>query len=746
MKRIRPYSAAAALSVIFFAVFFALVPGMCAQEAAPPRHTGVPQDWSQHHIVFTRDGLARHPDLIDREPRIRYQTMQRWQGPNAGVRGGAAPLRVPVSANKSGLHRDWDVALAGHLLADTFPAKYSFDPSAPPDCTNDYVVFGLATPEAANTAATNANLVGFNNLYVDAAGDGFCGGTDPTVLFAYNITTVTGGRIVTSPVLSEDGKQIAFVESVPANFDGSGNLASAIFHVLTWAAGGSLTAAALPTMTSVPLLAPPLATANDTTSSPWIDYGADTAYVGTDNGVVWQITGVFTSTPTLSTSSWPITLHAGYKVGSPVLDGRQGILMVGSFNGNLYQITTATGALGTPLVVGLSGGTTPGIVAPPIVDITNGTTFVVSANDVFFGSAAIVEVDTGSNAALAGASLGLGSTGTPHPAPVLRLFEPAFSNEYYNNPSIGVISLCGTGTSTMPVDDTSPWQYTFGFTVTPPSTQPIMNPSPNTGFPVQLSTSTTDRCTGWTEFFNPNASPDNITATSVASDVLTVTTTNSNLTVGEEVVIQGTAEAFLNGQTVVVVSLIGTAPTYTGFTANFTAADYPTAPDTGTVSAPPITATSVATNILTVTANNSNLTVGEQVYIQGTAEDFLNGQTVTVASLIGTGPAYTGFTANFTAAGYSNPSDTGTVSLPTDFFFFGLTGDCETILLGTSTTGCVVAFANNNGVTTTTTAAVNGGPSGIIVDNYSSAAQASSIYFTAETLQTAYKFTQQGLQ
>ena len=53
---------------------------------------------------------------------------------------------------------------------------------------------------------------------------------------------------------------------------------------------------------------------------------------------------------------------------------------------------------------------------------------------------------------------------------------------------------------------------------------------------------------------------------------------------------------------------------------------------------------------------------------------------------------------------------------------------------------------NNAGTTTITTAFVNGGPSGIIVDNYSSAAQASSIYLTSLLTNIAYKFTQEGLQ
>src|SRR5208337_4471833 len=210
-------------------------------------------------------------------------------------------------------------------------------------------------------------------------------------------------------------------------------------------------------------------------------------------------------------------------------------------------------------------------------------------------------------------------------------------------------------------------------------------------------------------------------------DVLTVSTIN-NFTVGEQVYIQGTKESFLNGQSVIVTSLVGTPP-YGGFTANFTAADYTQNPDTGTV-APldTITATSVASNVLTVTTNTSNLTVGENVYIQGTAESFLNGQIVAITGLLGSGPLYTGFTANLAVVGYSNPSDTGTVSAGTDFFFFGLTGDCTFVSGGSAS------------------AAVDGGPSGIVVDNYSTAAEASSIYLGSLSAATVYKFTQEGLQ
>jgi hypothetical protein len=387
----------------------------------------------------------------------------------------------------------------------------------------------------------------------------------PTVLFAYNITTVTGGKISTSPVLSLDGTKIAFVESVP------GAPAQAIFHVLTWARSqGAIKNAAAPgaSMTSV-TFSP---TSNCTTSSPWVDYGADVAYVGSDKGIVYKITGVFNGTPTLVTTfPWPVTVHTNFHLSPPVLDGSRSALMVGSSDGNLYRINTTTGAL-TPLLVGIKGGTTPGIVGPPIVDVTNGTTFVVSANDGT--SAVLVQADTATMKQLSKARIGQGSTvGTP--VPVLNLYEPAFSNDYFNDPSTGVIRLCGTDPA-----DTNPWQYSFGFGGVGGIT---MNTKPTLS--QRLLTSTTARCTGWTEFFNPN---------------------------------------------------------------------------------------------------------------------------------VGVGG--------------------------TDFFFFGLTRDC-TVAGGAG--GCV---AETTGDTAATTVTVAGGPSGIIVDNYSTAAQASSIYLTSEVGGTGYKFTQNGLQ
>ena len=58
---------------------------------------------------------------------------------------------------------DWSIPLGTGIVApNMFPAKYSFDINATPNCANDYVVFGL---NVAGATPGQANLVGVNNLY-----------------------------------------------------------------------------------------------------------------------------------------------------------------------------------------------------------------------------------------------------------------------------------------------------------------------------------------------------------------------------------------------------------------------------------------------------------------------------------------------------------------------------------------------------------------------------------------------------
>lgn len=463
-------------AVVLYAVFCALAPTVCAEEATTAKRTGFPQDWSTHHIVFSRDGLAQHPDLIYREPRVLQQVMQHWQLPSFG--SFESDIQLPGSVNRSGPNsgdqRDWSVLVGGKVVANAFPAKFSFYPNTAPSCTTDFVVFGLSN-------VTKANLVGFNNLYVDSAGNGFCTGTVPSVVFAYSTTTVTGGHVITSPVLSLDGTQVAFIESVPASAGPPAISNQAILHVVHTNGGGTIASPVTPTQVTLSVSS----SATDTQSSPWIDYGNDIIYVGTDDGKVHKITGVFTGSPALDPTPWPVQVAAGH-LSSPVLDENLSVLMIGSANGNLYQINTSTGVLNaTPI------GSGPGkaIVAPPIVDITNGTTFVVTSDLGY--AAGLVQVRTSTMVPMSTAELGEGSSGGAS----ITLYEPAVSHAYFTAPagnlSGAIITLCGTG-----VSDTTPWQYAFGFSGI------TMNESPV--FKQQLLTSTASGCGEWTEFYNPN--------------------------------------------------------------------------------------------------------------------------------------------------------------------------------------------------------------------------------------------------
>ena len=442
------------------------------QENQLRTHLGVPQDWSQRQVIFSREGLELNPQLLYSEPRILHQVMQRW-GAGSGFFQGAAEQDFSSSEPD---HRDWNVGLGGGRLAPLiFPAKFTYDPRQTPSCSNDYVVFPLLT---SGVTGGQANFVAFNNLYSGTNPNGICGTGPPSVMFAYNTTTVTGGKNATSAVISLDGKKIAFAETV-AN--------QAIFHVLTWVSGqGGIQSAVVPgsngsSMTSLTFSN----TDGSTRSSPWVDYSSDTAYVGADDGRVYKIHPVFGGTPAV-TGSYSLSTSPTFLLSPPVLDSSRHILMVGSGNGKLYQVNTSTGAITT---ITIGGGTVnQGILAPPIVDVTNGTTFVVVADDGSTG-AFLVELDTTSLSVLAKAKIGIGSHNSSRTT--VKLYQPAFDNNYFNNPSSGKVRLCGTGAS-----DITPWQYAFGFSGRVMNTTAV--------FSKQIMNSTTARCTGWTEFFNPN--------------------------------------------------------------------------------------------------------------------------------------------------------------------------------------------------------------------------------------------------
>jgi hypothetical protein len=468
VKREHTFRALATLCV--GSVFLATALG--AQEAQP-QHEGIVDDWSTHSIAFTLDGLAQHPELIQNEPRIRSQVLKHMQVPGSKVSNaseGSNEIETRAGTKIGRERRDWNLSFSkGRVNTNQYPSTFSA--STTPSCTADFALFGL---ETAGATGGQANLVGLNELYTNPAGTGFCTGTAPNVMFAYNTTTLTGGRILTSPVISLAGTKIAFVETTTG---------ASVFHVLTWTSGqGGITTAFEPTaMTSTALST----TEPSTTSAPYVEYGQDVAFVGDDAGYIHKFTGVFNGTPTQAGSPWPILVATGVKFSPPVYDQGRGMLLMGGNNGSLYEINVATGKVFTLDLIGKSG-TNPGILAAPVVDITNGTTFVVSANN---GSNAILaEVDTTTLTTLATANIGEGaSTGTN-----IFIYQPQFNNAYWNGQAGAAIYTCGTGAT-----DTTPYLYSYGFNGR------LMNAAaPVSSY--HLLTSTAASCSGLTEFYNAN--------------------------------------------------------------------------------------------------------------------------------------------------------------------------------------------------------------------------------------------------
>jgi hypothetical protein len=333
-------------------------------------------------------GLGDLPAAGARDPRIVYNLIMR----QAAVEN--ASKTTPRRRRRMKI--DWAVSLEnGYVPQNQFPAKYQFGETAE-NCNSDYVLFGLTV-----TSGTQANLVGINNLYTTATPA--CNGGSPWVAFAYNTVTQTGGQIKTSPVLSEDGTKVAFVESTSA---------ASYFHVLVLpnpiptppSQTGTVLSPQTPTSCTTPTTAGCMttllieSTATNSNSSPWVDYGPDIAYVGADNGLLYKITPIFGGgAPALvnDPSNWPVTVSAATQsnrvLTGPVVDDSSGRIFLGDGYGYFYAVnlTSPGGTYAARQTVGWvydgtadgSGGPGTGIVDPPIAvdDPANPTTDQVFA-------------------------------------------------------------------------------------------------------------------------------------------------------------------------------------------------------------------------------------------------------------------------------------------------------------------------------------------------------------------------------
>ena len=505
-------------------------------------HIGRVVDWSYHHIVVSGPISTANLDRARREPRILFHLAERNLRPAAGfsraqiggddnssrgqfrfgpIRGRGFPGRPPglPPKKRNALERDWSVSLgAGSLAPNMFPAKFGFNPDATltlTNCTTDYAVFGLNVAGS----ATQANLVGITNLYSGTGG--FCGAA-PTVNWAYDGTNVSGGKILTSTVVSLDGSQIAYVESAAT---------SAVFHVLTWKAGEGTSATNAVTPTAVGGCSASTsclrsltysAGATNTLSSPWVDYATDKAYVGSDDGKIYRISCVFKcAANTNPTVDWTFVLPvkgtggASATPNGPVYDSDTGRLFVGDQLGELWTLNvsvTPPVVFAGPVMVGGGGCTTAhppgrtgtpapgvnctasggsyGIPDPVLLDSTSDKIFAFSGNDGTTNSAVVAQLNEDLTL-MVKAHVGRGSRNNN--TTNANLYSGAFDNDFFGaTPNTGQLYLCGTSTT-----DTTSFLYWIGFTA-----YPAMNATATSS--ITRGTSAGVPCSPITEIYNPN--------------------------------------------------------------------------------------------------------------------------------------------------------------------------------------------------------------------------------------------------
>jgi hypothetical protein len=440
---------------------------MLAQDNSSQRD-GFPQDWTHHHAVFADAGTAEQAiqngtyvqwlKMVN-DSRYQLQRAKRIAAARAKTtivqdnnfkadgaaeagdepvdgqadtrNGPGAPARLPRGLTKAVIpppwtgpdrdpifdrwpkfppgrgrrhHNDesvdWSETLGsgGSLGMGNYPAKYSFSTSNS-SCT-DWVVYGTGAPGG----TSQATILAYTNLYT-----GTCGAI-PSVNWAFN--TGTNSTILTSPVLSLDGTQLAFVQN------SSSGVASLV--VLKWAAQGTLTApTALSSQVSASAyrgcVAPCMfsmnfsGSASDSGSSAWYDYDLDTVWVGDDSGLLHKFTGVFTGSPgEVTTGGWPATVSAS-PLNSPVRDPVTGNVFVGDYNltadsactpsssttaspcGFLYSYNSSTGTLNAKSA---QLDFNFGIVGTPILDQTAARLYVAVGSDGEIGASTKCGTDT----------------------------------------------------------------------------------------------------------------------------------------------------------------------------------------------------------------------------------------------------------------------------------------------------------------------------------------------------------------
>jgi hypothetical protein len=253
-------------------------------------------------------------------------------------------------------------------------------------------------------------------------------------------------------------------------------------------------------------------TATNSNSSPWIDYDADTAYVGADNGLLYKVTPVFGGgAPALvSTGGWPVTVSTQTTkvLTAPVVDDTSGRIFLGDGYGYLYAVNlTNPGTSMAQVTVGWVGnGPGTGVVDPPIAvtDPANPTTdqvFVFTGCSIVPGiGGALSQLPanfTSSSTLTTSNTVDLGSGHGNGDCTTGNVHSGTFDNAFWVNGSTsGHMIACGfvSGTLSAPLIPSNPLMYFFPFASN------IITSTGSSTFVVNNTVG--DECSPLTEFYN----------------------------------------------------------------------------------------------------------------------------------------------------------------------------------------------------------------------------------------------------
>jgi hypothetical protein len=296
------------------------------------------------------------------------------------------------------------------------------------------------------------SIIAFNQLYsTQGSAGGLCNQNGPSVMWSYNTNPSgdTTGTNVTSPVLSIDGKKVAYVETRTNGNGGS------ILHILQWKASqGTLTTPVAPnqivtawgscTAGNSCIVNNTFGNAQpDTGSAPFYNYSTDILYVGDDNGVLHKFTPIFSGTPAeVTTGGWPFTVHSATALSSPVFDGGSGNIYVTDAGGRLSyvrEVGSTVGACGSgsPPCLGSTNITLTGadLTDGPIVDSSAGRVFIFGNDSTNGGT--VEQVSTALGNPVTVNVGGMGHPGSP-------IHSGAFDSAYLSGSfTTGHIFVCG---------------------------------------------------------------------------------------------------------------------------------------------------------------------------------------------------------------------------------------------------------------------------------------------------------------